>query len=427
MSSVDSTPANLSMSPAALESSLNELSETKRFRMLVCHENSELRIFIEGAALPEKQKWVRKVGRLLSQVELKTTLPIYIYGRQIGDILPQWQQRLASSQVASASQQSRSPGTSTTQAQSSASPEANPESSTEYRGENLERPQNPKSRNSRSQNSRSNASKSQLLVSRGNSVPAAVKWGAIAGGGIVLLFFAALGVRSLLSSPSSSPDTPRPQEYALQFDGEDDIAIASQGYLPAFTSADGGFSVSAWVYPTRMNTYSRIVERSDNTQNDRLLFVIDHEERGIRLSLNGNYAIGSGLPLNEWSHVAGTYDGVYIRVYINSELKAETPYQGVVDLTTSELWIGNNRENSRPFAGSLKDIQLWQRALTDGEIQQAMQQTPPADTPDLLLFWEFSEASRSPLTDQVRGIPLTLQVAPDPFSSTDGPRVVEAP
>ena len=441
--------ADLSMSPAALETALNEQSETKRFRMIVCHENDELRIFVEGAALPEKPKWVPKVRRLLGQVGLKTSHPIYIYGRKIGDILPQWQQRLAPNQSSSASQDSQSTEASPAQAQSSAAassekppsaegtsqaspsaPPTPPEKSSSPKIGTKPSPKKPeRSQNSRSTKQRSQPTKSRSSTSHDKSFPAAVKWGAIAGGGIVFVFLAALGVRSLLpsSSSSSSPDTPQPQEYALQFDGEDDIAIAAQGYLPAFTSADGGFSVSTWVYPTRMDNYSRIVERSDNTHNDRLLFVIDHEERGIRLSLSGNYAIGSGLPLNEWSHAVGTYDGAYIRVYINGELKAETLYQGGIDLTTSELWIGNNRQNNRPFAGSLKDIQLWQRALTGEEIQQAMQQTPSADTPGLLASWEFSEASEAVLTDQVSGIPLSLQVAPNPFSSTDGPQLIEAP
>ncbi|MEO1145456.1 MAG: LamG domain-containing protein [Cyanobacteria bacterium J06638_22] len=449
MSSVDSTPADLSMAPAAIETALNELSETKRFRILVCHENDELRIFVEGAALPEKQKWVPKVRRLLGQVGLKTSHPIYIYGRKIGDILPQWQQRLAPNQSSSVSQDSQSTEASPAQAQSSASASSEEPRSAEVASQTSsptspttqEEPSSPKtgtrpspnkpqqSQSSRSPNRRSQSTNSRSSTSSDKSFPTAVKWGAIAGGGIVFVFLAALGVRSLLpsSSSSSSPDAPQTQEYALQFDGEDDIAIAAQGYLPAFTSADGGFSVSSWIYPTEFTTYGRVVERSDNTLSDRFLFVIDHEERGIRLSLNGSYAIGVGLPLNEWSHVVGTYDGTYIRVYINGELKAETLYQGGIDLTTSELWIGNNRENSRPFAGSLKDIQLWQRALTDEEIQQAMQQTPSAETRGLLASWEFSEASEAVLTDQVSGIPLSLQVAPNPFSSTDGPQLIEAP
>ncbi|WP_439344205.1 LamG domain-containing protein [Vacuolonema iberomarrocanum] len=434
------------MAPAALETALNELSETKRFRMIVCHENDELRIFIEGAALPEKQKWVPKVRRLLGQVGLKTSHPIYIYGRKIGAILPQWQQRLAPNQSSSASQDSQSTEASPAQAQSSASasseeppsaegtsqaspsaPSTPQEKSLSPKTDIRPSPNKPqRSQSPLSPNRRSQLTNSRSSTSRDKSFPTAVKWGAIAGGGMVFLFFAALGVRSLLLSPSSS-NTPQPQEYALQFDGEDDIAIAAQGYLPAFTSTTGGFSVSSWVYPTEFTTYGRVVERSDNTLSDRFLFVIDHEERGIRLSLNGSYAIGVGLPLNEWSHVVGTYDGTYIRVYINGELKAETLYQGGIDLTTSELWIGNNRENSRPFAGSLKDIQLWQRALTDGEIQQAMQQTPSAETRGLLASWEFSEASEAVLTDQVSGIPLSLQVAPNPFSSTDGPQLIEAP
>ena len=63
--------------------------------MIVCQGNGELRIFVEGATLPNKAQWLPKVCQLLRQVGLKTTAPIYLYGRQVGDILPRWQQRLA--------------------------------------------------------------------------------------------------------------------------------------------------------------------------------------------------------------------------------------------------------------------------------------------------------------------------------------------
>ena len=115
-----------------------------------------------------------------------------------------------------------------------------------------------------------------------------------------------------------------------------------------------------WIYPTQFNRYGRIVERSDNDFDDRLILAVDHEEKGIHLNVNRNIAIATGLPLNEWSHVAGTYDGESIRVYINGELGAETLYEGApLELTESDFWLGNNRQNTRPYAGYLKDIQRW--------------------------------------------------------------------
>ena len=78
------------------------------------------------------------------------------------------------------------------------------------------------------------------------------------------------------------------------------------------------------------------------------------------VSLHGRqsrFAIATGLPLNEWSHIAGTYDGKSIRLYINGELGAETCYESApLELTKSDFWLGNHRQNTRPYAGYLKDI-----------------------------------------------------------------------
>ena len=141
------------------------------------------------------------------------------------------------------------------------------------------------------------------------------------------------------------------------------------------------------------------------------------------------FAIATGLPLNEWNHVAGTDDGESIRMYINGELGAETLYEdALLKLTKSDFWLGNNRQNTRPYAGDLKDIQLWQRALTSTEIQQALAQTPSAEAAGLLAAWPFAEAtSDAAIADQVQAIPVTLQNATAPQTAAGGPQVVPSP
>ena len=254
---------------------------------------------------------------------------------------------------------------------------------------------------------------------------AALQWSAIAAGAAVMFVLAAVGLQSLL--PSSS--TAVADGYALQFDGVDDIAIAPQSQLPDFVATEAGFSVSGWIYPTQFNRYGRIVERSDNDFDDHLILAVNHEEKGIHLNINRNIAIATGLPLNEWSHVAGTYDGESIRVYINGELGAETSYEGApLELTESDFWLGNNRQNTRPYAGYLKDIQLWQRALTSAEIQQALAQTPSAEAAGLLASWPFAEeTSDAAIADQVQKIPVTRQNATAPQTAAAGPQVVQSP
>lgn len=76
------------------------------------------------------------------------------------------------------------------------------------------------------------------------------------------------------------------------------------------------------------------------------------------------------MPLNAWSHVAMTYDGANIVVYVNGQAVAMTPATGTITSSTRNIFIG--REDStqpRHFPGGIDEVQIHSRALTAAEIQ----------------------------------------------------------
>ncbi|EKU99852.1 hypothetical protein Lepto7375DRAFT_1930 [Leptolyngbya sp. PCC 7375] len=385
------------------QTALNQLADAlkkspefgRQIKVQVCQGNEEIRIFVDGYVLPERQKYLPKVRQVLQQVHLKTPYPIQVYGRRLGDILPRWQTRLA-------------PNLPLAKAATTI-PHQTSELGMDWGSVStvLER-----------------VRQSQISQSVRTlwSQPWG-RWGAIALGSLTCLLLVFLGSRGVSPSLSSDPIALPSHGDALKFDGKDDIAITSPGTIPPFNSAEAGFSVAVWVNPTRFTKYARIIERSDALQDDRMLLVIDHEVQGIRFSLSGNYAIASGLPLNEWSHVVGTYDGQTIRVYINGELKSSASYRGQIDLDSSELMLGNNRENSRPYVGLIKDVQIWQRTLSDAEVVQTMTAMPANDAPRLLATWSFaSTIDSSSAYDEVNRIPLNFLTTK---GVGDGPTVVK--
>jgi hypothetical protein len=104
-------------------------------------------------------------------------------------------------------------------------------------------------------------------------------------------------------------------------------------------------------------------------------------DRGAYYSWHTSDQAGGGfkLPPGEWHHVAGVYDGTALRLYIDGKLKAETPHTGGISsmLPDSFLSIGSEdgrsicREcpRSRYFSGLLDEIKIYNRALTEAEIQ----------------------------------------------------------
>ena len=98
----------------------------------------------------------------------------------------------------------------------------------------------------------------------------------------------------------------------------------------------------------------------------------------MQASPNNNQAvlsnIGPFLGLNNWTHVVMTFDGTTLKQFINGILTSAVPANGFTLNTagTSGISIGvSNQANGHwgPFDGSLDDIGIWNRALTECEIQ----------------------------------------------------------
>ena len=85
-----------------------------------------------------------------------------------------------------------------------------------------------------------------------------------------------------------------------------------------------------------------------------------------------------------WHHIAGTYDGRTVRIYLDGIIRSETERViGFMGTNDSELHIGCAVGHPRYTfrSGSIDEVGLWRRALTDNEIKTAMQQDVFAVSP----------------------------------------------
>jgi len=80
----------------------------------------------------------------------------------------------------------------------------------------------------------------------------------------------------------------------------------------------------------------------------------------------------------QWRHIVGTYDGKDVKMYINGELVDKRPWAGKVPRTPYDLTIGANRSNNKKaplskadasFNGLMDDVMMFNRALSDAEVQ----------------------------------------------------------
>ena len=84
-------------------------------------------------------------------------------------------------------------------------------------------------------------------------------------------------------------------------------------------------------------------------------------------------AIGAAqLPVNAWSHLATTYDGATLRLYVNGTQVASKTQSGSVPVSTGQLRIGGNTIWGEYFSGLIDEVRIYNRALPVAEVQADM-------------------------------------------------------
>ena len=133
------------------------------------------------------------------------------------------------------------------------------------------------------------------------------------------------------------------------------------------------FTLEAWVYPTSLTTYDIIWRR--DIPNASYDFAI----RSGQLAFTGVLSTGStslwspvAMTANTWTHVAVTYDGAMLRLYMNGTEVANRAVTGSLPTGAAGMWIGGN------FRGRIDELRVYRTALTASDVLLDM--TTPVDT-----------------------------------------------
>jgi hypothetical protein len=178
----------------------------------------------------------------------------------------------------------------------------------------------------------------------------------------------------------------------VDFDGSNDIInCGSDSSLDNIWN--GGGTLTAWIFPKSdgEGNDGRIAEKRDDGSG--WTFVVREESSGsckIRLfvnysTTNGIYTTNADVTINEWNHVAVTYDtsgaGSSYRptIYVNgvvSSLSATTDSAGTADSDASEDFTigGNKTPLDRCFDGSISSVSIYNTAKSAEEIYAIYQQ-----------------------------------------------------
>ena len=101
---------------------------------------------------------------------------------------------------------------------------------------------------------------------------------------------------------------------------------------------------------------------------------------GTQAKSHSDTALPTALQANVWTHLALTYDGAKLRLYVNGELKTEKVIEEPNSATPGPLTIGCSKLASQHFKGRIDEVRIYNRALTGGEV--GADQSAPIQTPN---------------------------------------------
>ncbi|MEC9094348.1 MAG: DUF1592 domain-containing protein [Planctomycetota bacterium] len=148
---------------------------------------------------------------------------------------------------------------------------------------------------------------------------------------------------------------------------------------PSGLANSSGVTISAWIRPSRItDSWQTIVRREDSWRRQLLSIGRTGNTWGLWMGagINGRYeefgapvspkAFGDG----NWHHVAGTFDGKRMNLYLDGKQVGAKSIEGKLDTQSRrEMQIGSygNRE---PFYGDLKDVRLYGSGLSAAQIKR---------------------------------------------------------
>jgi len=165
---------------------------------------------------------------------------------------------------------------------------------------------------------------------------------------------------------------------ALQFDGTDDYVDCGNG---ASLNVTDEITIAVWV---KTNDAGNGEHNPYVAKGDQSYAMKHHPSNSIEYFIYdggwfvARYAVDNSFN-GVWHHLTGTYDGTDLKLYIDGTLETTTPHIGSIASSTYNVNLARNTQvTSRFYNGALDDVRIYNRALSDAQVQDLFNGIDPA-------------------------------------------------
>lgn len=182
------------------------------------------------------------------------------------------------------------------------------------------------------------------------------------------------------------------QRTALHFDGVDDyIPVTGNSKL----SGPAKITLESWIYVTNFNSSpcadcAPIIWQQDKAYR----FGVGNTKAVHFQLLNGSTTVSlsssSVLSSNTWHHIAGTFDGAKLKIYIDGVATDSTSasFSITYKSSTTDVWIA---DPATGYGGALEETRIWDYARSKAEIKDGMYRRYSSATSGLILAYGYED------------------------------------
>ena len=195
-------------------------------------------------------------------------------------------------------------------------------------------------------------------------------------------------------------DCAAPFGNALNFDGVNDYAVVDNVGNNSNLSFAGtaNFTIEAWVKRENTSGIAMIFSKYNGGVAGNYWLGIDSTGKPIlsREASPWGVTATNPMPVNEWHHIAATYDGSQTKIYVDGVVNNTTsaPLSINQNVSAIKVNIGAGLANNSPaylFKGELDEIRVWNIARTATQIQQSFITTLQGNESGLVAYYDFNQ------------------------------------
>ena len=196
----------------------------------------------------------------------------------------------------------------------------------------------------------------------------------------------------------------------ILFDGSVDRFLVEDSNPPKIDRDWEEITLECWVYINALDdSWNRIISLDDMPTNSAvasLYYDDDDNQHGFFVRAGGQSTVAAqdnvleDIPLEEWLHLTGTYDGATVHYYVNGKLEKKYAMKGgTIEKGGLLLGIGDRSDgcDCDTIQGYIDEFRIYDRVLSAAEVENNMNATGLDVSPSanhLSMTWGHIKARR---------------------------------